>query len=435
MNKHFTFIFVASLLLMIAEIMNAQDVQNPWHLIAHENDAEVAFYNTEVITGIEATTQNVTIVLDNGKEFSHPLATTVFSFDPRREGTGTAKENITVPQWNIHYVNDRLYFSEIVSDIAVYTVSGVLVAQLAGSHLEIPIRLMSGIYIVHTQGKSAKLVVGANRNVGAVTQSANEAQTAAYSPTPISLRSDNGIKVYWNITASNSKMSVEIPNVVKFYFTTDNSIIFTLKNGNTVELTDYQGVEFSIEPVLIENSQWDLEKTITIGGGSYGDNGNYVYPMDVKSEFIAVLTKTEIIFYDVSSKKENNYLRSGSVNALINLDKISLSTALQYSYIEPPEGCEAVISFVIRDDDWFGSQPCISYVAKRYDGSERILFCGLYYHAGHQGHFWLDAPTSTYSFNSGTNKIASTFKTNADGSLTVSYINSDGNTQQYTFKK
>ena len=63
----------------------------------------------------------------------------------------------------------------------------------------------------------------------------------------INLRAST-IKIYWNITAGASTIPVEIPNVEKFHFAADNSIVFTLKNGNTVEMADYKGVEFAIEP-------------------------------------------------------------------------------------------------------------------------------------------------------------------------------------------
>ena len=258
-------IFTVVMLLITVTVVNAQDDQNPWHLIAFENEEEVAFYNAEMISGIEATAQSVTVVLDNGKEFSHPLATTTFGFDPRREGTATTNENITVPQWNVHYDNGRLHFSEPVNGVAVFAVTGTLVAQFAGIFTEVSVDLSSGIYIVQADGKSAKLAVGASGNSGTAVQPAVETST----PVPIGLRSATGIKVYWNITASNSTMSVEIPNVQKFYFTADNSIVFTLKNGNTVELKDYKSLSFATDPVPAPISGWDLERTLQYGGCTY----------------------------------------------------------------------------------------------------------------------------------------------------------------------
>ncbi|MDR0743705.1 MAG: hypothetical protein LBF05_05060 [Tannerella sp.] len=55
---------------------------------------------------------------------------------------------------------------------------------------------------------------------------------------------------------------VEIADVEKFYFTNENSIMFTLKDGNTIELTDYQSAEFTINPAPVTtSSRRDLEKT------------------------------------------------------------------------------------------------------------------------------------------------------------------------------
>jgi hypothetical protein len=53
---------VTVMLLLAMTSINAQDAQHPWHLIAFENEEEVAFYNIEMITGIEATEQDVSIL-------------------------------------------------------------------------------------------------------------------------------------------------------------------------------------------------------------------------------------------------------------------------------------------------------------------------------------------------------------------------------------
>jgi len=81
-------------------------------------------------------------------------------------------------------------------------------------------------------------------------------------------------------------MSVEIPNVEKFHFTADNSIIFSMKNGNTIELTDYQGVEFAIEPVSQTTSDIDWNLTLLHCGANYDEYGNIYFSMATKDEFI-----------------------------------------------------------------------------------------------------------------------------------------------------
>jgi hypothetical protein len=58
---------IASAILALTAItVNAQDAGNPWHLTASENGVEVAFYNTEAITGMEVTTETVTVAPANG---------------------------------------------------------------------------------------------------------------------------------------------------------------------------------------------------------------------------------------------------------------------------------------------------------------------------------------------------------------------------------
>jgi hypothetical protein len=111
------------LLISTATVINAQDAQNPWHLAAYEDDREVAFYNVEKIVDVTATAQNVAVKLDNGKQFTHPI-TAAFGFDPRKAGTGTTNEIITVPQWSVACANGSLNFSESVSNVAVYSMTG-----------------------------------------------------------------------------------------------------------------------------------------------------------------------------------------------------------------------------------------------------------------------------------------------------------------------
>ena len=397
---------VVTILALTTTVMSAQDANNPWHVVAYENDKEVAFYNTEMITGIEATAQTVKIALDNGKTFSHPTATTTFGFDPRANGTGTATESITAPQWNVFYVNNRLYFSETVNDIAVYTVSGMLVAQFAGNHTGVPIHLVSGIYIVQADGKSVKFAVGANGNGGATTQLGNEAQTATYTPVPVSLRSENSIKVYLNITASNSTMSVEIPNVAKFYFTADNSIVFTLKNGNTVELADYKGAAFAIEPAPVStSSKWDLEKTLKFGGASYGadfrENPSNHHEILVVVAVAKERVVAELVLKNSSFevlKKEITYTNFWNIDGKL-------------SYIQEDTSGHLTMSAQGYDNwgnltQWFYT---VQNPFRNFDQDKEK-----------RGYFGV-SPDFAYKYNNSTNVILTTIKLNYDDTLTMEF--------------
>jgi hypothetical protein len=171
----------------------------------------------------------------------------------------------------VYYSNGTLKFSEPVNNITVYTVYGALMAQFPGNHTEISVNLNQGLYIVQAGNKSAKLLVNTNGIGGTTVQPVLKTPTAYASPPPeINLRAGGGIKIYWNITTGNSVVPVEIFEVVNFKFTADNSIVFTLKNGTTVELENYQGIEFSIEPAPVTTtSKWDMEKTLKFGGATY----------------------------------------------------------------------------------------------------------------------------------------------------------------------
>jgi hypothetical protein len=81
--------------------------------------------------------------------------------------------------------------------------------------------------------------------------------------------------------------------LVSFRFTEENTIVFTLKDENTIELTDYQGAEFTIAPALVTTSfQWDLEKTFKFGGASYSS----INQREVLVVFV-VISKNNVIFH------------------------------------------------------------------------------------------------------------------------------------------
>jgi hypothetical protein len=271
MRRNFTLSLAATVMMTLtAAVVNAQDAGNPWHLTASENDVEVAFYNTKVITGIEVTAQTVTVALANGTTFPHPVATTTFGFDPRAEGTGTANENIAATAWNVYYSNGSLNFSEAVNEIAIYTMYGASVAKFTGNYTNVPVRLNRGLYLVRAGHKSAKLLVGQNNYGSTMAQPAVETKTATYAnDRPPSLRAGETIKTYWNITAGNAVIPVEMADVKSFMFTSDNSIVFVLKNGNTMELANYAGVKFDIMPITSEDGEWSETATFLYGGASY----------------------------------------------------------------------------------------------------------------------------------------------------------------------
>ena len=252
---------VACVLLWITVAnINAQDAQKPWHLIAFENQQEVAFYNIEAIKSMDVTEQGVRIVLDNEKEFIHPVVTTTFSFDPRQDGLGTPNEYITAMQWRVSYDKGRLYFSEKVNGVAVFSVNGLLLAQYTGNYSEIPIHLQAGIYVIRADEHSVKLFVGNDNGNGKAL--AQPEKRTVYDQAPVSLHSDYAIKAYWNIQAGSATKSLKIPDVENFYFAFDNSVIYKLKSGNKLKLENYQRADFSVAPVNDTSPAEPIELTV-----------------------------------------------------------------------------------------------------------------------------------------------------------------------------
>ena len=333
MKKFFIFEIAASLLLMLNVNMNAQDPQNPWHLITFVNEKEDAFYNTEMITDIEANAQSVTIVLGNGKKFSYSTVMTTFSFEPRKEGTATINENIIVPQWKVNYANNRLYFHETVSNVFVYTINGVLVSKFTGKFTEAFVHLPSGIYIVHADGKSTKLLVN-NESGSTFAQSDNKTRDDINTiPASINLRMENSINEYWNITANNSTLSIRISDVKKFSFNEDNSLEFILKNGATLKLSDYQGIKFTIEPVdptnVIKNDYYQ--------GASGYVRFNYLNTGSLSNYRIgSIMLYNDPIFKIIEGEGELFYLdKIDDTRYLIRAENKSLFPGLYDSYLVP----------------------------------------------------------------------------------------------------
>ena len=277
-------------------------------------------------------------------------------------------------------------------------------AKFAGNYTRVPVNLTQGLYIVHAGNQSAKLLVSANGTGNTTAQPATtETQIATYTPAPpeTNLRAA-AIKIYWNITAGSSTMPVEIPNVEKFHFTPDNSIVFTLKNGNTIELTDYKGVEFAVEPSKPAVSDWDIEKTLKFGGASYMNLApSYIY------DCIVVVHNKGLIIWDRRSLAETKYPKE---NIASNI------------WTEFPNGR---LSYCTD----FGAG--MTYITAANGGNIRQVSLST-------GQLLFSSLSSNWSFNGNTNIIPSTIIQNADGTLTVKYTWLSGfpgeATWEYTFK-
>ena len=280
MKKIAKSVTICTLLWITAASITAQDAQNPWHLIAYENQQEVAFYNIEAIKSIEVTEQEVRIVLDNEKVFLHPVVMTIFSFDPRPDGTGTPNDYITAMPWHVRYDNGRLHFSETVNGVAVYSVNGSLIVKYTGNYSEVPVHLQAGIYIIRAGGNSAKLIVGngigngigngaGNGNGSAVAQPEKQ---SVYDQAPVRLRSDDVIKTYWNIKSGSSTRSLKVPDVENFYFLSDNSVIYQLKGRYKMSMGNFQSADFSVAPVNDTPPAESIELTFKQSAKAYVDN-------------------------------------------------------------------------------------------------------------------------------------------------------------------
>jgi len=83
--------------------------------------------------------------------------------------------------------------------------------------------------------------------------------------------------------------------------------VFTLTNGNTIELADYQGIEFAVEPAKETSSKWNMDLTMKLGGAAYGVDSSLPYGQWTSPLYVTAFTTTEIICYDVQNKIERKY--------------------------------------------------------------------------------------------------------------------------------
>jgi hypothetical protein len=411
------FTFLASIIMMSTVVVDvsAQDVVNIWHAVALVNGEEVASYNTEKITGMTVASSKVTITLDNGKEFPHPVAATNFVFELRADGTGTANEIVEVSKWSVYYANGSLHFSETASDISVYTVYGALIARFAGNHSEVPVSLSQGLYIVQAGDKSAKLPVSRN-GIGGTTvqvpQASAIATRAAVDPPDIIPRAGT-IRIYWNIRyGDGSVIPVEIANVESFRFTEENTIVFTLANGNTIELADYQGMEFTIEPTPVTtNSKWDLEKTLKFGGASYWFNSNPIYEPRENFMCMAAVTTEGVIIHFFP-------------NSVLNGDVTFPNSAITYSGFWDLDGRLTAVKFPYSDLKLCKVMPHRD--ARYADMLEYIR------HDSSTGKNDYSTDQKAYSFNGGTPSLHTIIKIDGNGGMYMKF-ESLGEIFEYTF--
>jgi hypothetical protein len=270
------------------------------------------------------------------------------------------------------------------------------------------------MYVIQAGGGSAKLWVGSNSVGGTAAQPAVETEAAAATPPAASLRAGTGAKIYWTVKAGNNTVSVEIPDVVSFRFTADNTIIFTLKNGNTVEMADYQGIEFTIEPAPpMAISQWDMEKTLKFGGASYGENTLLPNNQSERVSYLSVVHNQGVIIYDVQNNREIKIPNAG----------INPKVWTEYDRDYPRMDNNARLSFSTTE---YFAEISISYRAIVVNQLS-IMFIAL------STNKLVVALGGHYTFNNNTNLIPSTVKQGAAGGLIVEAVDAFGVKISHTF--
>jgi len=411
MKKIFTLRFWASIVMILtaAVMMNAQ-TDFSWCVIAHDNGKEVGWHSVNVITDIQLTSQSATFVLTDGKTFPYPITSTTFTFE-QRAGNGTAIEVINAPKWNVYYNGSSLHFTESVNSVAVYSVSGILIAKVSGNYTDVPVNLAKGIYIVQASGKTVKLLVTNNGSGAAyaqptVAESAPQVSYAPASSNPVTLRSANAAvtKQYWNVHYNNTVIAVEIAQVSSFYFTTDNAVVFALVNGSTVQLPNYQTIDFGTQPAQPAVTNWDMVKTLKFGGASYA------WGFDPPTITWAAVHKNGLAFHAVqidNSYSEDQRFANSAINSALWDAGNNPNSRLSMFYDSRGNSYGMGYPDILQD---------IPIVRLRDTNG-----------IGHS------TRASEWSFNNNSNLIPTTFVQGANGSITMSCTNYNGKAWSYTF--
>ena len=328
MKREFTFKrLVAAIFMMFVAIwgMNAQDQVYPWHVVVkNANGTEVASHSVELISDLQATADSAIFLLSTGSRYAYPITFT-FSF-AQREGGGTAIQTVAAPKWNVFYGNSALNFTQQVNNVAIYSVSGVLVNRFNGNYsTSIPVSLGQGLYIVQADGKAAKLLVTSNSSGGTyvqptiantVLQSEAVNVVSKQSTTPTPLRAATAaLSQYWNLAVGDGTLPLDISTVTAFSFISDTSMIVQTAQGS-MEIDNYIGTSFSIAPVE-SNFDWDLSK-YEFWGASYcwtptGDISNYPVVAGVMHQNGAIIydfINGVEVYYENSAINPNVWVKS-----------------------------------------------------------------------------------------------------------------------------
>lgn len=402
------FTITSLLLIMLVAHTSTIKAEQVMHLIVMNQDSiEQASFEVETIDDLIPNNDivNVKVTIDeHTKQYQYERETSLFKYALRDKGTATANENISTTKWSICYNSGNLHITNPVGPISIYKISGVLIGSYPESS-DVSIYLQPDIYIVKNGPNAAKLLVN-NHNAGTIQVEEKNTIESNSSPKPVSLTTKSTISStqYWNVSNGKTTIPVDINMVHVFKFTSENTLLIEYINGNTTEITGYNG-GFSIAKVPDED-YWDWTLTSRLGGASYGCSFDY-YDYH-KAEYISIFSKTHLIIYDVLFEKETRY----PINSIQHPEYFNRTDAIISKFNN-----NVTASYYIDDELVVG----------------RIYFAGLF--DNEWGQPWGSSPIRYYEFNNWTNRIHSTIKMNENGDLVVSYKNADGVAREYTIKR
>jgi hypothetical protein len=218
--------------------------------------------------------------------------------------------------------------------------------------------------------------------------------------------SSNRPLMYLDIIDMDNRLiaTFDVWTIHRFYYGDRAGEFFVSTTNNTAGtlFTNVKNINFRVAKIPVSDENWDWEKTLKFGGASYGVIAFENSPFEV----LAIVHEKGVKFYDFRQGKEINYANKdidSKVWDLYPAEKRRLSFFIDDNIVI------AGLSYFYRADE-------IKYVYLT-DYRYSTTFYTSY----------------SWSLTGGTNVIPTTITQNADGSVTMSYINHEGVFRTYTF--
>jgi hypothetical protein len=183
-----------------------------------------------------------------------------------------------------------------------------------------------------------------------------------------------------------------------------------MSSGNTIELTNYQGVVFAVQPAQSIVSDWDMARTMLYGGATYpwGYDPPAIAWVAVHKNGLAFHTEMTDNSYSEDQRFTNSVIDGAVWDARNNPNSRFSMWFGGY------------VGEILQDNEYGMSYP---------DIIQNVPIVRLVFTDGRMS----STRATEWTYNNNSNLIPTTFVQNADGSITMSCKDYNGKVWSYTF--